>query len=129
MVVAPVGFAKDEKEMSPILKALDAYPNIFVRNLDISKLAANTPVEKWFSNRTLFETSIYPLTHLSDFLRFLLVYKFGGTYFDMDVISLQSVESMEPNFFAKEDGVTTGSAVLNFAPNGIGHEMASIVLQ
>lgn len=126
--MSPVGYPEDESSYSSALRALKEYPNIHLRNLYIPKLVTGTPIEKWFMDGTLFKKTIFLRTHLSDFLRFLLVYSFGGTYMDMDLISLRSLDSLDRNYFAKEDPEITGSAVVDFTHDGIGHEIATAIL-
>lgn len=48
---------------------------------------------------------------------------------DLDMISLKSLESVQPNFFGRENEGLTSGAILNFEHNSIGHEMASMILQ
>lgn len=130
--VSPVGFPEDESDLSPLLQVLQSYPNIYLRNSYLPKLVEDTPVKNWFNTGILFKTSIFPLVHLSDFCRLLLLYKYGGTYYDLDVISLRSLDGLLPNFFPREmdwNPGLTGNAVINFQGDSIGHEMASIVLQ
>lgn len=130
LFVSHVGYPRNRSEVSPVIQALETFPNIYFRNVYIPYLVAETPVEKWFNTGNLFTSKKkYFKEHVSDFLRFLLIYQFGGTYFDMDFIVQKNLDSLRPNFLGDEDGNQIGSAVVNFQHNGIGHEMASIILQ
>lgn len=78
--VAPVGFAADTSLESKFVSVLKSYPNIFLRNMNLSKSVKDTPVEKWFESGDLF-SSVHIHVHTSDFLRLLLVYKWGKRFF------------------------------------------------
>uniref|UniRef100_A0A1A9VX88 Gb3_synth domain-containing protein n=1 Tax=Glossina austeni TaxID=7395 RepID=A0A1A9VX88_GLOAU len=65
---------------------------------------------------------------MSNFLRYLTLWRWGGTYLDMDTIMLRSIEDMPPNFVGAESTLSLGAAVMNFAPDGFGHEIAESCL-
>lgn len=72
---------------SELIFRLAQYPNIhfvFVNPIEISR---GTSVESFFSDGTL-ENSSYPIEHMADVLRILILNKFGGQYIDLDVFSL-----------------------------------------
>ena len=64
------------------------YKNIVLARLDFAKLVYNTPLSKifWESSLTRFF-----LNNISDIIRVVLLWQFGGTYLDSDVISLKPV--------------------------------------
>lgn len=72
----------------------------------------------------LFESE-YFVSHASDYLRFLTLYKFGGIYMDLDVVVQKSFEKVELNFAGAESIHDVGSGIISFSQNGIGHEIAS----
>lgn len=45
--VAPVGYPQNKTELSPVLRALSSYPNIYLRNVHLPSIVTKTPVEKW----------------------------------------------------------------------------------
>ncbi|XP_037960942.1 lactosylceramide 4-alpha-galactosyltransferase [Teleopsis dalmanni] len=108
----------------PVIKALLSYPNIFLRNLNMWTYAANTPIHEWFLDGELFKSK-YVISHISDFLRFLTLYRWGGTYLDMDIIMLQTIEDIAPNFSGAESDRFIAAGVINFAPDGFGHDIAA----
>ena len=67
----------------------------------------------WFSNfiSGRITNSRFYLSHCSDMLRFLLVYKFGGVYFDQDIISLKRIPDDLENFLVEERWDMFASAV------------------
>ena len=66
----------------PIIDALLSYPNVHLNYLNLTKYAENTPLEEWIKTDKLFRSK-YVISHMSDVLRFLSMYKYGGTYLDM----------------------------------------------
>lgn len=94
---APAGLSNDTKTIPPIINALQSYPNIHFRNLNLRNYSANTPIGNWFLTDKLF-TSKYLTAHVSDFLRIVSLYKFGGTYLDLDVVVQKSFENLTANF-------------------------------
>ncbi|KAF5285512.1 hypothetical protein FQR65_LT13209 [Abscondita terminalis] len=128
LFVSP-GIIKDEDtEADRILKALLTYKNVNLFHLNYEKYTKNTPVENLYTESKV-EKSLYSLSHASDVLRYLTMWKYGGVYLDLDVISLKSLSDLPPNFAALEADDTVGSAVLAFSSNGSGHEFAQMCLE
>lgn len=97
--------------------------------MNLPKYVKGTPVENWFHTGKLFQSK-YIQVHTSDFLRILTVYKFGGTYFDLDFIVLRNLDELESNFFCTElEEGRTGNSVVNFSEKGMGHMAAAFMLQ
>lgn len=127
LFVTPVGHPKNRNESSPILKALQSYSNIFLRNINIPKYVKGTPVEEWLMSGKLF-TSIHLHVHVSDFLRLLTIYKYGGTYLDLDFIFLQSLDGLQRNYLTEQHDQRVANSVIDFTHNSIGHEMITVIL-
>lgn len=70
-----------------MIDALLAYPNVHFNYLNVTQYAQNTPLEDWMNRGKLFD-SIYINAHTSAVLRFLSLYKFGGTYLVKFIIYL-----------------------------------------
>lgn len=66
----------------------------------------------------------YFFSHLSDFLRFMTLYRFGGIYLDMDVVVLQKLDRLPPNCVGAEDSGSLNSAVIKIAATSTGHMIA-----
>ena len=98
---------------SPILKSLLAnFPSNFqVTSINVGDYITGTPLERWYFC-TNWNYGPYPVTHFSDALRFLTIYKFGGYYFDLDVIQLRPLNSLR-NFFVAEDRIKVASDVFH----------------
>lgn len=110
---------------SPILNALQSYPNIHLRNVDLETYAAETPMEKWLKSDQLF-LSQYLNSHTSDFLRYASMFKFGGIYLDLDVVVQRDFNLLPPNFAAAESVHFTATGAMGFEADGNGHEIAEL---
>lgn len=75
---------------SDVINKLNTYSNINLRHINFVKYSYNTPVQDFVTSNTIF-TSHWPVSHSSDLLRFLTLWKFGGTYLDLDVVLMKLV--------------------------------------
>jgi lactosylceramide 4-alpha-galactosyltransferase len=64
---------------------LFSYPNVHIRHLNFEKYFTGSPLEEWYKGGAL-KASRWPRSHASDVLRFLTLWKYGGTYLDLDVV-------------------------------------------
>lgn len=131
LFASPVGFLNDSTVLPPPpsnVSALLAYPNIHLRNINLWTYASGTPLENWLSNEELF-MSQYLNSHVSDFLRYLSLYKFGGTYMDLDVVVQKNLDTIPPNYAGAESPNFVAAGVINFQHNGIGHEIAELCVR
>ena len=98
---------------APTVKTLvDAYANLRIRRIHLGDYIAKTPLAHWYFCTT-WNYGPWAVSHLSDGLRFLTLYKFGGYYFDLDVVQMRPVTSLT-NFVVAEDGKKVGSSALHF---------------
>jgi lactosylceramide 4-alpha-galactosyltransferase len=71
---------------SPLyVKELFRYPNVKIWKLDIPGFLAGTSLQDWDFKGHL-EQSKWPVEHSSDVLRYVSLFKYGGTYLDLDFI-------------------------------------------
>lgn len=71
----------------------------------------------------------YILLHImSDFLRFLILYKYGGIYLDLDVVVQKSLDTLPANFCGIEGGNDLNVAVLGLQ-NKTGHDLSELCLK
>jgi lactosylceramide 4-alpha-galactosyltransferase len=54
----------------------------------MTRYFSKTPLEKWDFGAAMASSS-WPTEHSSDILRLLTLWKYGGTYLDLDVIILK----------------------------------------
>lgn len=129
LFAAPVGFLNESHEsISPIFKALLTYQNIHFRTLNLWTYGLNTPLEKLISNNELF-MSQYLNSHVSDFLRYLTLYKYGGTYMDLDVVVQKNLDILPPNYAGAESPNFVAAGVINLQHDDIGHGIADLCVK
>lgn len=73
---------------STVINTLNTYRNINLRYIDFKRYSDKTPLQDFVRSNTIF-TSHWPVSHTSDLLRFLTLWKFGGTYLDLDVVLMK----------------------------------------
>ncbi|XP_064550087.1 lactosylceramide 4-alpha-galactosyltransferase-like [Drosophila montana] len=112
----------------PIVDALLSYKNVQFRELNLERYAQDTPVADWITNGKLF-SSRFLMYHLSDLLRLITLYRFGGVYLDMDVLSLRTLEDVPLNYAGRESINSIGNSVISLEPNGFGHQLGELFLQ
>ena len=86
------------------LDLVEKYSNIRIKYANIDAFLEGTPLHVLWEQSRL-QTSEFLVSHLSDVLRYALIFRFGGTYVDTDVIFLKPLpdEKMIPNFVGKEN--------------------------
>lgn len=107
------------------MQILDSIGNIQFLNNDIWQYVYETPAQKWMAELVIFD-SVNVEQQLSNFLRFVSLWKFGGTTIDLDVISFMSLEEMT-NFagvFRNQQNLI-GNKVFNFNRSASGRRFAS----
>lgn len=97
-------------------EAIRSYPNVFIYHLNMLELALGSPLEEFFRSKRL-QRSEYRLEHTSDALRLLLLWKFGGTYLDMDMIVRKKLDSVQSNYACAKDDELINGAILNLDRN------------
>lgn len=128
LFASPVGLSNETNPNPFILKALQSYPNIYFRNINLWTYSSNTPLEDWFLSDELF-LSKYLNSHVSDFLRYVSLYKFGGTYLDLDVVVQKTLENITTNYAGAESENFVAAGVISFENDGIGHEIAEMCIR
>nr|CAD7412401.1 unnamed protein product [Timema poppensis] len=72
------------------------YNNIRIRHVNIEHYLEGTPLEEWYKEGAL-KKSRWPMSHSSDVLRFITLWKYGGTYLDLDVVVTNGPKGTRPN--------------------------------
>lgn len=57
------------------------------------------------------------------------LYKWGGTYLDLDVILLHDLSRIPANYAGAESSNFVAAGVINLAPDGEGHRLATKCLE
>jgi len=84
LFVAP-SFISNE---SDVVNRFKMFSNVNLRYINFVKYSHNTPLQDFVTSNTI-STSQWPVSHASDLLRFLTLWKFGGTYLDLDVVLMK----------------------------------------
>ncbi|EDV99384.1 lactosylceramide 4-alpha-galactosyltransferase isoform X1 [Drosophila grimshawi] len=119
---------RQKEEKLPLIDAIRSYGNVQLRQLNIRRYALRTPINEWVKHGELF-SSRYLVSHISDLLRFVTLYRFGGIYLDMDVVVLRSLEDVSLNYAGPESETHLAAGVMGMAPFGFGHEIAEACLR
>lgn len=101
LLLTPTLLVQDH--LMAVISVLKNYNNVHIRYIDIFEYADNTPFQNFVRSGAM-HSSIYPLEHTSDMLRVLTLWKFGGIYLDLDMISLKPIPLI--NFFSADPNVT-----------------------
>lgn len=121
-------FILEISSKNTLMVALSKYPNIIFKRIDIKNYIRHTQLNEWFKHDPL-SGSLHQVSHLSDILRLVTLWKYGGTYMDYDIISLQSIESLGTNFLALESFRFVNSGIISVGKNGPGHWFLSQCLR
>lgn len=127
LFAAPVEHISNET-ISPIINALQFYPNIQLRNVNPITYSIGTPAQDWIKTNRIFLSS-YLDTHLSEYLRFLTLYKFGGIHIDLDMIVLANFDHLPLNFAGAESNNHTNIGAIGFGSDRLGHRIIEMVLR
>lgn len=104
------------------------YPNVFFRNNNLWNYTKDTPAEEWFKSEILFE-SHFVTAHISDFLRLMTLWRWGGIYMDLDVIVKGSFEDIPLNFAGAESQTLVANGVMSYESSGFGHYIVDLILK
>ena len=89
---------------------LQTYQNIRFRYFNIYDYSKGTIIED-FIKKGDWEKSEYALEHVSDFMRLLTVYKYGGLYLDIDIIMTEPLKYIKNNFVCAERPNDLGNSI------------------
>lgn len=106
-------FGEIELKMSPVIEAILSHRNVHLRTLNLNEFSIGTPFEDFIQSGELLESK-FIVTHTSDVLRLLLLWSYGGTYLDSDVIVRRRLDSVPANFVCDDVANTLNGAVVNF---------------
>ncbi|XP_069686014.1 toxin Afp18-like [Periplaneta americana] len=119
-----IGGLEKSKEF---VKALLMYPNVKLWRLNVTDQLLRSPLQDW-NFQAAIRSSYWPNEHASDVLRLLTLWKYGGTYMDLDVIVLKSFADLGSNYIGFENSQAFANGVMNFAHKGVGHELTTKLL-
>lgn len=110
------------------LKALQGYDNVQLQHVDFANYLNNSPLAYLYASGSI-ELSIYAGSHASDVLRYMTLWKFGGTYLDLDVVVMKPLDDLGENYAGAESNENVAAGVMGLSSRGIGHQWASQCLE
>lgn len=111
----------------PLIDALLSYPNVHFNYLNLTQYAEHTPLGKWMLRGDLFRSS-FVNSHTSDILRYLSLWKYSGTYLDLDIVMLKPLNALKPNYAGAESKNFVAAGIINLQ-HSLGHEIADLCLK
>ncbi|KAH6923851.1 hypothetical protein HPB50_008258 [Hyalomma asiaticum] len=94
------------------LKNLQQLPNFRMMNIDLNAMVKDSVLVHWYLKDD-WNHSPFRVNHLSDALRLLVLWKYGGVYADMDVLVLKSFGDLR-NVVSRELFPDVGNSVMVF---------------
>lgn len=111
----------------PIIDALLSYPNVHFNYLNLTQYAEHTPLAKWIKTGELYHSQ-YVNSHTSDILRYLSLWKYSGTYLDLDIVMMKSLNVLKPNYAGAESKNFVAAGIINLEHES-GHEIADLCVK
>lgn len=125
LFAANIGATSNQSDM---VNAVLTYENVRFRRLNLTTYGEATPLSEWMREGRMFESN-FVNSHLSDVLRYLTLYKYGGTYLDLDVVVLRDLDLAGVNYSGAESGEDVAAGVMNFEPDKFGHQVAEMCVR
>lgn len=95
------------------------FDNVNVNFLDLHEFAKGSPLQTFVESGRL-QNAKFVVSHTSDVLRLLILWKYGGHYLDTDVIVQKNLDSLPSNSACDDTCETVNGAVLNLDHSKIG---------
>ncbi|KAL5283504.1 hypothetical protein ACFFRR_006026 [Megaselia abdita] len=117
-----------EDDPDSVVQSILEYENVHLRYSDPWVFTKFTPAEEFFNKGDIFKSPFY-LAHMSDLLRILSLWKWGGIYIDLDFILTKTFSNIVSNFVVQESDDLLANSILSFKSEGLGHEIADAILK
>ena len=89
------------KKTKYLYNLLSEYPNIIIRQFtNVRERLKGFPVEDLWIKNPEFENGPHYFEQISDVIRVVLLYEFGGLYLDLDLITMRRLPPIIPSNFA-----------------------------
>lgn len=121
LFASPVGYA-DNEMLPKYYDTLKNFKNIHWRNMNVWQYSRNTEIYEWLKTDKLLESSFFP-EHLSDIVRALSLFRYGGYHLDLDVVVQKSFDDLGEDFISDDWGDIINGAVMHLNNYGIGREI------
>jgi lactosylceramide 4-alpha-galactosyltransferase len=103
------------------------YKNVHLNYLNISQYTEHTPLKQFMQSGELFRSQ-FVNSHTSDILRYLTLWRYGGTYLDLDIVMLKNLNELSPNYAGAESKNYVAVGIINLE-HETGHEIAELCLR
>lgn len=110
-----------------LLNILNSLKNVHLKVINAKSFTIGTPLESLLQ-KGLNSYSSYLKYHRSDVLRYTLLWKYSGTYLDLDVMSQKPLNLLGHNFAVQEDPKSAAAATINFNLNAVGRQISNLVI-
>lgn len=111
-----------DEHVADLIDKLSLLANVQIIAISLEDLSKDTPLYDWVQAKH-YEQSQYIVSHVSDLVRVLLLYKYAGTYMDTDIISLKPVAHLGRNYAVAQSYFEVVPGFMNFGSDNIGREM------
>ncbi|KAL1466289.1 hypothetical protein MTO96_042840, partial [Rhipicephalus appendiculatus] len=101
----------------PYHRVLSKLPNFRSAALSASAELAGTPLFPLYAKGGALHQSPFFTVHLSDFLRYAVIWKRGGVYLDTDVIVFKSLKGLRNSIVYEVNGTSVANGLLFFSKN------------
>lgn len=96
--------------------------------MDLWQYSIDTPVTDWVKTNKLFRSN-FLYEHMSDYLRAVTLYKFGGLYMDLDIVVQKSLKDLGEDFIGDDWANVVAGGVMHLNNFGIGREVSERYLK
>lgn len=98
------------------------FKNVQFARIHMNEYAKGTPMERVV--RGALNGSLWWITHASDVMRYLTLYKWGGVYLDLDVVVVKRFDALARNWAARESKTHVAVGALAFSGDAVGRKVA-----
>ncbi|XP_058123997.1 lactosylceramide 4-alpha-galactosyltransferase-like [Anopheles ziemanni] len=128
LLAAWIDFTEADRLQIPDLSRLAGFRNVHFRWLDLENFALDTPVDSVIKSDELYSLPD-GVAFLSEILRMVLLYKYGGIYLDLDVMTLAPLDLYHPNFFSAQSMTSADTSVMGLERGDYGQQFAMEYLE
>ena len=100
-------------------KCFGQHPNVFVITLSLEEVFENTRLAQWYADNDKWEISpkdCYTEQNYGNAARMALLYKHGGLYLDLDMITINTLDVLDDRAVGKQTKSDANTAAMNFPP-------------
>lgn len=109
---------------------LKTFKNVYFVRIslhDLTRSKETAVMKKIFSK--IRSESLWPVHHLADAIRVLLLHEYGGVYLDLDMMVVKSLSALGKNWVSKESNHAPGSAALRVSKGELGKQFSELAIK